>query len=379
MRAIVTGVVLVVVWGAFAQDAPSVAERLDPNMAVAAPDGQTLWYDALRLGLEAQGFSDLKHPYDRLPAKAEGVVPDAVWSLSQQSAGLCVRFATDSSSIAARWTLRSANLAMPHMPATGVSGLDLYTRDDRGAWRWIGNGRPSAQTNEAKLIGDVPEGEHEYLLYLPLYNGIEKLEIGVAPGATLAKGPAYPADRAKPIAIYGTSIVQGGCASRPGMAHTNIVGRMLDRPVINLGFSGNGKMELELADLLAEIDAAAYVLDCAPNMNADLISERDVPFVHRLREKRPDTPIVLVENIVYQRAWFGDGAKAGYEDKNAALKAAYETLVRDGVVGIHYVPCDDLLGHDSEATVDGTHPTDLGFLRMAEVLAPILRSALDPL
>lgn len=377
MRSIAIVSTLILICTAYAQDTPSVAERLDPNMAVAAPDGQTLWYDAVQLGIEAQGFTDLKHPYDRLPAKAEGVVPDAVWKLSQQSAGLCIRFVSDSSSISARWSLRSENLTMPHMPATGVSGLDLYTRDDRGAWRWIGNGRPSAQTNEAKLVGNAPAGEHEYLLYLPLYNGTDKLEVGVAPGASLAKGPAYPEDRAKLVVIYGTSIVQGGCASRPGMAHTNILGRMLDRPVVNLGFSGNGKMELELADLLAEIDAAVYVLDCAPNMTPELIAERYVPFVRRLRETRPNTPIVLVENIVYQRAWFGDRAKASYQDKNAALRAAYDTLVGEGVAALHYVPCHDLLGHDSEATVDGTHPSDLGFLRMAETLAPIIRRALE--
>lgn len=362
---------------AFAQEQPSIAERLDPNMAVPAPDGQILWFDALSLGIEAQGFADLKHPYDRLSAKAESLVPDPVWRLSQHAAGLCVRFLSDSPRIAARWTLRSDNLAMPHMPATGVSGLDLYTRDDTGGWRWVANGRPSAKTNEAELINNIPSGEREYLLYLPLYNGIDSLEIGVAPGSNLAKGAPYPADRAKPVVIYGTSIVQGGCASRPGMAHTNLLGRMLDRTVINLGFSGNGKMELELADLLAEIDAAVYVLDCAPNMTPELIAERYVPFVQRLRESRPGIPIVFVENIVYQRAWLGAGAKSSYEDKNTAIKLVYNTLREEGVSQLYYVPCDELLGHDSEATVDGTHPTDLGFLRMAEAIAPAIRSALS--
>jgi hypothetical protein len=364
------------VLSAAAQGALSTAEKLDPNMAVPAPDGQTLWYDALSIGLEAQGFTELKHPYDRLPAKGEGVVPEAVWKLSQHSAGLCVRFVTESPGVSARWTLRSENLAMPHMPATGVSGLDLYTRDTENRWRFIGNGRPSGLTNEAKLSDGAPEGPHEYLLYLPLYNGIDKLEIGIAPGASLAKGPAYPEDRAKPVVVYGTSIVHGGCASRPGMAHTAIMGRMLDRPVVNLGFSGNGKMELEMADRLAEIDAAVYVLDCAPNMTPELIAERYVPFVHRLRETRPETPIVFVENIVYQRAWFSVDGPASYESKNAAVKAAYDALAGENMAELSYVPCTALLGDDSDATVDGTHPTDLGFLRMAEAIAPVVREAL---
>lgn len=349
---------------------------LDSAKATLNADSTVAWFNALDLGLEGQGWTSLKHPYDRLPAEAEGVVSDPVWRLSQQSAGLCVHFVTDSPEIRARWSLRSERLEMNHMPATGVSGVDLYVRHD-GRWGWIGTGRPEQQNgNEFTLASGIPGGAHEYRLYLPLYNGTESLEIGVKPGSTLARAPEYPADRAKPILVWGTSIVHGGCASRPGMAYPAILGRRLERPSINLGFSGNGKMDPEVTALLAKLDVAAYVIDCVPNMTPELVAERAEPLVKTLREAHPATPIVLVENVPYQSGWFLPGPRQSYEDKNAALEAAYERLTSAGVAGLHYVPCDGLLGHDQEGTVDGTHPTDLGFLRMADAIEPALREAL---
>ncbi len=353
---------------AFAAD-PKEVEKLDPNFAVKDPAADIQWFDALQLGLEGQGWTENAHAYDRLPAKAEKLAPPAVWSLSHHSAGLAVRFVSDSPEISARWSVRSENLAMPHMPATGVSGLDLYAKDG-AQWRWLAQGRPSQQMdNVAKLVGGAPAGMHEYMIYLPLYNGTEKLEIGVKPGTTLAKAPARADER--PIVFYGTSITHGGCASRPGMAYPAIVGQRLDRRHINLGFSGNGKMEPEMASLIAEIGASAFVLDCLPNMTPEQVAERVAPTVKTLRAAHPDIPIVLVENIIYQSSWFFEG-NAGHVAKNAELKKVYEQLMAEGVAGLTYVPCDNLLGTDGLATVDGVHPTDLGFLRQADVLAPLL-------
>src|SRR5262249_29415705 len=158
----------------------------------------------------------------------------------------------------------------------------------------------------------------EYLLYLPLYNGVKSVEVGVPKGAALTKASPRPADHAKPLVFYGTSITQGGCASRPGMVHTAILGRRLERPVINLGFSGNGRMEREMAELLAELAPAVYVLDCLPNMDAALVAQRVEPFVRTLRKARPDTPILLVEDRSYTTAFLLDGPK----QRNATSRAA---------------------------------------------------------
>lgn len=352
-------------------------EKLDPNMAVADPDGEWVWYNALLLGIEGKVWEETEKPYDRLPAKAQGVVPDAVWSLSKHSAGMAVRFVTDAAKISAKWEVTSDNLEMPHMPATGVSGLDLYVRLEKG-WHWIGNGRPSKSKEvQAVLANGIPEGSHEYMIYLPLYNGTASLEIGVPVDASLSQGPARPEGKSKPLVFYGTSITHGGCASRPGMAYPAILGRRFDMPVVNLGFSGNGKMEAEMGELLHEIDAAAYILDCIPNMKPAQIEERVVPLVKALREARPDVPILLVENIQYQSGAFIEASRIAYEEKNNALQACYGTLLgSDYIDDLYYLAGDKLLGSDGEATVDGTHPTDLGFQRMADALEPVLKSFL---
>jgi len=348
-------------------------EELDPNFNKAEVEDKVRWHDALGLTLVGQGWRDTSDTYCRLPDKAQGVVRDPVWELSRCSAGVYVDFISDARSLSARWTLRGENLAMGHMPSTGVSGLDLYARGENGAWRWAGFGLPTAVENEAMLLDNIAEGKHEFRLYLPLYNGTKSLEIGVNPGASIEP---VAADARRPIVYYGTSILHGGCASRTGMAYPSIIGRWIDWPGINLGFSGNGQAEPEVAQLLAEIDAEIFVIDCLPNLSEPLVKERVGPLIETIRAAHPDTPIVVVENIIYQRSWIqGEGGNS-HDPKNVALKAIYERLTAGGMTGLHYVNCDDLLGDDGEGTVDGVHPTDVGFLAMARAIAPALRPLL---
>lgn len=350
------------------------AEPIDSSRAKPDPAGSILWYDLGLLDVEGKGWKETRAPYDRFPASAEKTVRPAVWSLSRHSAGLCARFVSDATTVHARWTLASDRLAMPHMPATGVSGLDLYVRDG-SRWRWLATGRPTAQTNKAALISGLPPGRREFLLYLPLYNGVSSVEIGIPRESSLARGPERPPERRKPTVFYGTSITQGGCASRPGMVHTAILGRRLERPVINLGFSGNGKMDLEVAHLLAQLDPAVYVIDCLPNMTAQEVEERAEPFVRILLEARPRTPILLVEDRTYTHAFALDSLRQRHATSRAALRKAYDKLIGDKAGGIHYLTGDGLLGPDGEDTVDGSHPTDLGFVRHADAF----EKALQPL
>ncbi len=344
-----------------------------------ATDGQEKteirWHDVRELTMEGQGWSETKSPYDRLPARAEELVRPPVWRLSQHSAGLCVRFKTASPQIRARWTLTSETLAMNHMPATGVSGLDLYVQSE-DQWRWLATGRPSAKENTATLVQNLSPQLREYCLYLPLYNGVSSVEIGVPADQAIEKLPRSD-DTKKPIVFWGTSITQGGCASRTGMVHTAILGRRLDLPVINLGFSGNGRMEPEVAKLIAEIDAALYVVDCLPNLNHQQVAERTVPLVKILREARPETPILLVEDRSYSSAFLVDSLKRRNRSSRKALREAYQQLLRDGVSSIYYLTGDGQLGDDNLGTVDGSHPTDLGFLRMADFFEPVLASILN--
>lgn len=354
----------------------SLAQHADAAELARTVDGDLAWYDVRDLGVEGQGWADTKAPFDRLPAKAEGVVRPPVWSLSRHSAGLCVRFQTSSTMINARWKLTSAKLEMPHMAATGVSGVDLYVKV-ANKWRWLATGRPTKQENATTLAQRLPAGNREYILYLPLYNGVTSVELGVPKASTIELPAARPQSHSKPIVFWGTSITQGGCASRTGMVHTAILGRWFERPVINLGFSGNGRMEPEVATLIAEIDASVYVIDCCPNLDGQRVAERIGPVVDILRKARPDTPILLVEDRTYSNAFLVASSAERNAGNRAALQKAFKEMTAKGVKHLHYLEGDKLLGQDGEDTVDGSHPTDLGFLRQAEAFREPLSKILD--
>ena len=341
--------------------------------SLAADEEEIAWTEGSALAVEGAGWPSESAPWTRLPDSARDDVRDPVWNLSRHSAGLAIRFTTDSPSLDVEWALTSDKLDMPHMPSTGVSGIDLYMRTDAG-WRWVTARGASTKSNSARLIKGLDPEAREFMLFLPLYNGVDSIRIGIEPGHGIEPGPDRLEDRKLPVVFYGTSITQGACASRSGSCHVAILGRRLDRPTINLGFSGNGRLELELAELLGEIDAAAYVIDCLPNLNGKLTGERAVPFIRRLRELRPETPILLVEDRTYGDAWINEGRARTNAGNRAALKAAFETLSEDGVTKIEYLEGGTLLGE--EATVDGSHPTDLGFVHQADAMEPALRRLL---
>jgi hypothetical protein len=343
-----------------------------------ASSGEISWSDIRDFGVEGRGWTDTKSFYDRLPAKAEGVVRKPVWDLSRNSAGMCVRFVTDATEIRARWALSDSWLYQPNGTAICVSGLDLYVKTEKG-WHWLAVGIPKSQTNDVTLIKNLVPGKREYLLYLPLYNGVTSVSVGVSTNSIIQKAPAWGNGKRKPIVFYGTSILQGLSASRPGMVHSAILQREFNWPVINLGFSGNGKMEPEMADLLAELDPSVYVIDCLPNMVAAEIKERTEPLVRKLRAAHPQTPIVLVEDRSLQNAFLVVGQMEYYHLKDRAeLKAAFDRLQEDGVKTLFYIPGEHLFGDDGEGSTDGSHPSDLGFMRQSEifakVLAPLLKS-----
>ena len=364
----------------FAQDGATKKSTAKTAAAPAAATKQPVepplaWHDVTSWGVEGRAWPEMerKRWFDRLPAVADGKVTAAVWGLSRDSAGMMVRFKTDATVIWADSTVLKEKLNGANMTPIGASGLDLYARDEAGKWRWVGVSRPDKKTMRQEIIAGLAPGFREYAVYLPLYNGVEKLSLGVPPNA---KFETLAPRTAKPIVFYGTSITHGASASRPGMVHTAILGRRFDRPVVNLGFSGNGRMDAAVGELLVKIDAAVYVIDCLPNMDAAAVRAKCVPLVQQLRAARADTPIVLVEDRRNTNAWILPIRNQHHTDNHAALRECFEQLKAAGVQGLYYVSGDDLLGHDAEGATDGSHPNDLGFVRQADVMEPVLRTAL---
>jgi len=328
--------------------------------------------------IEGTSISDsLKEsPYDRLPISYKDKVREPVWDLSKASAGITVRFHSNSTSISLKWTILN-DFDMPHMAATGIKGIDLYTKYNN-KWRYVttagalvgqkkyqNNDVPKDSINEYELIKNLTPEFREYKLFLPLYDGVTRLEIGIDANATIKR--AVP-NAQKPIVFYGTSITQGGCASRPGMAHTNIISRKLDMECINYGFSGNGRMEMPIVEHISEIDANFYVIECLQNMNTEEVKKRVLPLVKTIRKKQPNTPIVLVENMMYKTAFMDKTIETELIQENLALKNEYDNILKSGIQNIYYIKDKQHEKMDNEGTVDGVHLTDLGFLRYADYL-----------
>lgn len=316
--------------------------------------------------------------FHRLPKRAEKNVREPLWNLSKNSAGLSIRFWSNAPKIHIEYGLKG-EIAMPHMPATGVSGLDLYSKDYHGNWqRHWGSysidsiSKYSFQTDQS--FKAYAKFGTEYQLYLPLYNEITYLNIGVEKGKTFN---ILHKQRERPIVAYGTSIAQGACASRPGMAWTNILQRKLDNEVVNLGFSGNGELEPEMIDLIGEIEASLYILDCLPNLHPtkDDSYQLTLNAVRSLKERRPYTPILLTEHLIFSDIDSNKGHQDYVNQINEQMKKAYDQLLAEGVNELYYLSNDDLR-QNQDSFVDAIHPNDVGMEEYANAYEEIIRKIL---
>ena len=332
--------------------------------------------------LEGQAWPvEVKNFYSRLPAKAEQLVRQDVWDLSKNSAGLQLRFRTNADEVIIKYTLAGA-LQFPHMPATGVSGIDLYSKTIDGKWLRAAGKYAFGDTVSYQftnlLTADHHVGNREYTLYLPLYNSVKWMEISVPKKSFFKSLPVHNDD---PIIVYGTSIAQGACASRPGIAWTNILGRKLDRAIINLGFSGNARMEKSVIDLMAAAAAKIYVLDCLPNMAGGIftaaeIKKRLVEAVKILQEKRAGTPILFCDHDGYTGDGINDIKRKEYEGINLALKEVIDSLTAAGIKNIYRLSKEEI-NQDIESMVDAVHPNDIGMMHYADAYEKKIKEILN--
>lgn len=333
---------------------------------------QTRWYNPLQETfpvVRGRGWSEeLKNHYQRLPVRIQSTVRKAVADLSRQSAGLSIAFRTNAREITVRYVV-GGGLSMPHMPATGVSGVDLYSMDANGNQRWcaakyaFGDTITYSYKNLTLNEADKQRG-FGYTLFLPPYNSVKWMEIGVSESASFQ---FMPVSLERPIVVYGTSIAQGACASRPGMMWSNIVERETGHPVINLGFSGNGMLEPELFRALTEINARLYIIDCMPNLTGKdtaVIYQRTLEGVHLLRAKS-QAPILLVEHSGYMNDGTSEERRDAWLSSNRQLRKAYEALRQQGFKDIYYLTKEDI-GFTSDSQVEGVHPNDIGMRQYAD-------------
>lgn len=363
--------------------------------------------------------------YYRLPIKLQNVVRKEVWDLGKNSAGIAIRFSTDAQCIGAKWELTN-NFGMAHMAATGVKGMDLYVLDtkrnigvskeeikesqNKGTastaqkfkdafeslsndiknaknkavkylegkeWKYAGTAFPNGKNSANIFVRKMAEGKREYMIYLPLYDGVESLEIGINKEAKIYSPsddlvPKYRRVNGSkedlPIVFYGTSVTQGGCATRPGMAYPSIIERATGVETINLGFSGNGRMDANMADFIATIPARAYVIDCLANCTYEQTRDSSEYFITKIAKAHPEADIYMINNYCYPQQFILPQNNSDMEKENALWESIYKKLKKSGYKNLKYIDVSKWWIIDNEDTVDGTHLTDMGFKHLAEAI-----------
>ncbi|MBQ2628086.1 MAG: hypothetical protein IJG13_00265 [Kiritimatiellae bacterium] len=381
MKKMVVAAALVAAGCAFAQQ--SEIAKWDPRMAAdkAVVDTNGVkWVDGKYLPIEGRWtLGDTEHYYMRLPDTLTTNVNAGVRGMRSHTSGMLFRFRTDSGFLVIRHKPLNGWHAMPHMTEVGTSGWDVYKLDKAsGKWRFVASNHGAAADKAdpgARVKRIAWSAGDECIINLPLYNGVKEFSLGIAPGAKIEAPAPWASGVSKPVVFYGTSITHGGCSTRPGLGFVNIVGRDLQVPVYGLGFSGSGVMEYELSDVISKIDASCYVLDCLWNMRSDPTAQnpRSVErnyekFIRNLRAKRPGVPIVMAEACdVFMR---------GPKGKDKFTRRLYEKLVAEGWKDLVYLHKDEMYTGDTEGTVDGCHPNDLGMMSMAKAFGKAVREAL---
>ena len=363
-------------------------------------------FDPIDVGAEVHGsgWENLAGRFVRLEDSAEGLVRKPVWDLSRNSAGLSLVFRSNTRRLELSFDVFGWK-GMNHMPATGVSGVDLFAYKPDGEELWCaakfmpqfkeeyievpatGSQTATAQTSsdpssaQARTVRvtrvaysfeqiDYEEGceEYEWHLYLPLYNTVENFRMAVEEGCRLEW---VPRDERQPIVVYGTSIAQGACATRPGMAWTNLVERELRYPVVNLGFSGNGKLEAELFALLDQIDAGVYIIDCLPNIKVtDNFEEKLEAGIKLLREHH-SCPILVVDHSGHTNDRT-NLSRCFPDELNRRQAALVKRLRKEGIKQLYYLTRNEI-AWDKDSMVEGIHPNDRGMMQQAEAVCGKLR------
>lgn len=344
---------------------------------------QTRWFDPQleQAAVHGRALADERRTnyYQRLPERVKSEVRDAVWSLSRNTAGESIQFYTNSSQITVRYTL-DEGYAMPHMPATGKSGVDLYAYDENGRQKWAAARYSFGDTVTFRFAPLLYSGVnhnkgYEYHLYLPPYNSVKWLAIGVDSSASFT---FIKQSVEKPIIVYGTSIAQGACASRPGMIWSSIVSRELRTPLVNLGFSGNGRLEKGILDVIKVTPAKAVILDCMPNLMdrpADEITALVINAVREIRSAQPTTPILIADHLGYPHSTMIGGWQQKSENSIRGQRAAYEAIIEQGIKEVYYLSYDEI-GMPEDGTVEAIHPSDYGMRVYADAYVKKLREIL---
>ena len=351
--------------------APKSISDIDSNFKIEELGGRQyrfINFDQKPFELSGFAWFDANHKLCRLP---ESIFPDinkGAQVLAWHTSGGMLRFKTDSKSVAIKAKIRSTG-DMSHMARSGSNGFDVYLGSG-SAKRYIKSAMPQGGSDKIEMNIYNGSGMQELTINFPLYNGINELSIGVDPECKVDTPTPYKYQ--KPILFYGSSITQGGCASRPGNNYSQLLGRWLDANVINLGFSGSAKGEPAIAEAIASLELTAFVMDYDHNApDVAHLQNTHEKFFSIIREKQPNLPIIIVTKP--------DVAANSNSPRTDVIRKTYDNAIAAGDKNVYFVNGNTLFGTSNRdaCTVDGCHPNDLGFMRMAETIYPVLKDAIS--
>ncbi|MTW84364.1 hypothetical protein F3157_01610 [Virgibacillus dakarensis] len=354
-------------------------EKLKKDLGV--PQGEKIrWYNPKESPFQLSGFAWFQQEklYRRLPKELMVGFPKRVNELANCTSGGQIRFKTNSKKLKVKVKL-SGKASMGHMPATGQCGFDIYIGAP-GKQQYMKTAIPSLNENvyESALMDSTGTFSEmrEITMNFPLYQGVEEVLIGLEHGSSVGVPTPYLSD--KKILLYGTSITQGACASRPGMSYTNILSRRFQLEFINLGFSGSGKGEKEVALTIREIEKpACLVIDYEANVTAKQYEATLVPFIELYREYHPLVPIIVMSRIPYTSD-MNSLKNEEFMKRRDHSQFTVAEFQRSGDQRITFIDGLRLLGEKwHECTVEGVHPNDFGFMKMADGIEGVLRSSLN--
>jgi hypothetical protein len=352
----------------------SKIEEIDVNFKKSEIGGKELIFaDALQAPFELSGFGWYRQG-NKLCRLPEAILPetnDGVQYLSYHTSGGMIRFSSNAVTIAIRAELHEPG-DMNHMPRNGSAGFDLYLGigNDKKFYRSASPGIGEKKIEVILADGLSTDEIREWTLYLPLYSAVVSIEIGLNSGCEIAAATPFTIE--KPVVIYGSSITQGGCASRTGNSYTNMLTRWVDAPLINLGFSGSARGETVIAHTIATLEMSAFVLDYDHNApNTEHLQATHEPFFQIIRDKQPNLPIIMLTKCDF---YPNDDCRK----RRDIVRQTWQNAVANGDKNVYFVDGETMFGTDNRdaCTVDGCHPNDLGFYRMAKGVLPVLKQVL---
>lgn len=316
-------------------------------------------YHALEAPFQIYGLLHDGERFRRMQKTVAESVSAGVAELSANTAGGRLRLVTDSP-----YVVLSAQMdgivKMSHMPLTGSTGFDLYADDGTGE-KYYGTFVPpfdieKGYDSEIRLPG---KKMRSITIHFPLYCNVKYLHIGLSDTAVLQEAAGYKYQ--KPVVYYGSSITQGGCASRPGNSYQSFISRSLDVDHINLGFSGNAKAEEEMIRYISELEMSVFVCDYDHNApDVEHLQKTHLPLYRIFRSAQPTTPIIFISAPVTTN-------ERDCKRRRSVIYETYDIAKSEGDVNVAFIDGETLYdGESSSCTVDNTHPNDLGFYRMAK-------------